>query len=68
MTVTGTLTKAIKERIAERGFKKSVLARECGLTNQGITNICNGMPMRTSTLDKLFNTLGLEIVVKVKES
>lgn len=68
MNVTETITEAIITRLQEIKKPKRRLAKECGLTQQGIGNLCSGRAARSSTYDKIFDNLGLEIEVKVKET
>lgn len=68
MNVTETMQDAILKRLRELKKPKYRLAEECGLTAQGMTNIANGNPVRSSTYDKIFDNLGLEIEVRVKET
>ena len=62
-TLTEQITEAINSRLKEINKPKRQLAIETGITANGIQNICNGMATKTSTLDKIFKNLGLEIQI-----
>jgi len=55
--------KITQERMRQK-MSKCELARRTGLTYQTINNIEKGKVAKLDSLEKIFNALGLELIVK----
>lgn len=67
MNLQEYIGEAVKEKKKELGFSRYELERRSGISYNQIMNIERGESTTTRILDKLFDLLGLEVIIRDKE-
>lgn len=67
MSLQEYIGEAVKEKKKELGLSRYELERRSGISYNQIMNIERGESTTTRILDKLFDLLGLEVIIRDKE-